>query len=528
MTGAPSTVVPPEWYLARDGEQFGPLSDTELRKLVEFGHLKPTDLLWREGFPEWRSARILLNDTPSAATAAPRPSEPVVAAGTAVPGATAPASTQHLPVRPPQSEPFQPQPADAAAQSHPSAGPAPTTTPIASARGPAAHAAPAVGTPASGYPISGFQPQAAVYGVPNGPAPNSYAAAPYAKTGYAASPSPQVAATPAAAYTSAPTRPVDLMAPTVAAPVASKQRRPQAAPVHRDGDDEEDEFDDIEEDSAAIRWLKRIAVLLFFALTLAAAGWLAYPYRDRIATTLKLSSLGSMLPGLTGAVSPLSGFKATVDATDTALQANELWRVLKREFPEWYSERLKEASTLAAAGTPDAEIGAQMMQAIVSLRRKHAGDALSATMPRLKTLATAFADNLVALRSVSVEACHAFVSSGETSPAYLSLLSDRARTAALQNQLVAVFEAIADGRKVPRIYPQPKQADYNLLVTALEARGWTDADMQLFSDSRSFGAAPPEKICKMVTDWFKAQVELNEPDAQLRLLADALKPVVAG
>ena len=36
-----------------------------------------------------------------------------------------------------------------------------------------------------------------------------------------------------------------------------------------------------------------------------------------------------------------------------------------------------------------------------------------------------------------------------------------------------------DGRKIPRIYPQPKQADYNVLVTALEGRGWTDADMQL-------------------------------------------------
>ena len=48
-----------QWYLARDGQQFGPLSDTELAKFVELGHLQPTDLLWREGFPDWRPAMVV-------------------------------------------------------------------------------------------------------------------------------------------------------------------------------------------------------------------------------------------------------------------------------------------------------------------------------------------------------------------------------------------------------------------------------------------------------------------------------------
>src|SRR5262249_19333315 len=45
-----------QWYLARDGQQYGPLTDPELAKFVELGHLQPTDLLWREGFAEWRPA----------------------------------------------------------------------------------------------------------------------------------------------------------------------------------------------------------------------------------------------------------------------------------------------------------------------------------------------------------------------------------------------------------------------------------------------------------------------------------------
>src|SRR5262245_58623695 len=48
-----------QWYLARDGQQYGPLSDAELAKFIELGHLQPNDLLWREGFPDWRPALVL-------------------------------------------------------------------------------------------------------------------------------------------------------------------------------------------------------------------------------------------------------------------------------------------------------------------------------------------------------------------------------------------------------------------------------------------------------------------------------------
>ena len=45
-----------QWYIARDGEQHGPLSDVEMRTFVAQGHLKPTDLIWRPGFADWRPA----------------------------------------------------------------------------------------------------------------------------------------------------------------------------------------------------------------------------------------------------------------------------------------------------------------------------------------------------------------------------------------------------------------------------------------------------------------------------------------
>ncbi len=61
-----------EWYLARDGQRHGPISDPELRKFIELGHLKPTDLVWRQGFANWEQAGIVFPAT----AAPPRPAQP--------------------------------------------------------------------------------------------------------------------------------------------------------------------------------------------------------------------------------------------------------------------------------------------------------------------------------------------------------------------------------------------------------------------------------------------------------------------
>jgi hypothetical protein len=47
---------PVEWYLARDGQQYGPLSDMEMNKFNDLGHLRAADLVWRKGFADWRPA----------------------------------------------------------------------------------------------------------------------------------------------------------------------------------------------------------------------------------------------------------------------------------------------------------------------------------------------------------------------------------------------------------------------------------------------------------------------------------------
>ena len=116
---------------------------------------------------------------------------------------------------------------------------------------------------------------------------------------------------------------------------------------------------------------------------------------------------------------PLAGFRGgTADTIDANLQATALWRVIKREFPDWYTQRVEEAAALARDNKDDAAIGQHMARKLRELRRQQVANGLSATLPLLKTVATAFFDSLAKLREHSAEACHGFIRRGRSQPGH--------------------------------------------------------------------------------------------------------------
>jgi hypothetical protein len=405
-----------QWYLARDGQQYGPLSEPELAKFIELGHLQPTDLLWRDGFPDWRPAMVVFPPHRHAPRPAPAPAQR--------PATSAPRSAYQQPAQ-------------------------------------------------QAYPRSAAE---------RGPASQHQDAA---------------------------------------AAASKAQGRQQA----RYDEEEEEDFE------PRGGGLKKVMVTLVVLALLGAAGWFAYPHRATLVPMLKT------LPGRVMALIPemgkadsvaMTGLTGSPEETDKRLQGTKLWRIIKREFPDWYAERLKEAAALAAQDKGDAAIGQHLAKSVMTLRRQQVTQALAAGFPQIKAVATTFYENLAQLRKQSIEACFAFISQGEASPVIVSLMQDPQRAAPLQAQLTAVFEAIADGRKTARVYPQPRKSDYDTLAGDLAKRGWTQADMQLFSDERALSRAAPEKVCQLVHDWFAAQLAIKDQDIQLRLLVDSLKPVVAG
>jgi GYF domain 2 len=397
-----------QWYIARDGQQFGPLTDAELAKFIDLGHLQPTDLLWREGFPDWRPALVVF-----------------------------------------------PQHKQPAAQPMPPLRPMITVPPRAAAR-------------------------------------------------------PEQEQRPGrSSRESARLEPA----------VQQSRRASHADPA------------EFEEPRSRGRGLKRAVLALLVLVALGAGGWYAYPYRTEIGDLVKgLAAKASLGADDRAALEtpPLKGLGGPQQSVDTTLQATALWRVLKRDFPEWYTERLKEVEALAAQNKDDAAIGQQIARGLVGLRRQNVNYALAASFPRLKAVAQTFHENLVELKKQSSEACFEFISQGEAGTTIVGMLRGSEHVGHLQAQMTAVFEAVADGRKTARVYPQPRKSDYDALAADLRKLGWSQADMQLFSDERALAQASHEKVCQLVHDWFAAQLAIKDPDMQLRLLVDSLKPVIAG
>ena len=512
MTETPSQI---EWHLARDGHQYGPLSESEMRTFVELGHLRPTDLIWRVGFPEWRAAPEVFvihppavqqvpdvaqpasyDQAPPAAAEAPAvepgtqaqiyPVEQIIAAGQlakAAAAADALAATTPAPV----AEPV------AAA---PSFTPQELTTP-AELQYSTQSRDPVGGRAAGGGYRAGTQPE---------PGPPTPQPRPATRQGNGPRRNTERAFDPRRGDSAG--------APAKVTPEANLD-------FGLEGDE-----DNRPEGRRRIRF--GLVAGLVFLLAVGGGGTVAFMKRDQLLAMLPFGGAG------TGTASPQSAAPAialsggSAETVDDAFQRLPIWRHIKSEFPEWYAERVQEAVKLASENRSETAIAKHLAEAVVALRRKHAEQALTASPERLKFVATAFLDNLQALAKQNVDTCYGFISQGETYPAVLEMLQKQTGNEALQKQVIAVFEAISDGRKTPQSYLPPRKADYDALATELTARGWSEADLRTFSDPRALGKASPQQVCRMVQDWFAAQIAIKDPASQLRLLVESLRPVVAG
>jgi hypothetical protein len=392
-----------------------------MRKFVELGHLRPSDLVWRYGFPDWRPAPAVF---PTAAPPRPEPSRPSY--------------------RPePRPQPQQPR----------------------------------------------YEPAR-----PSSREANEHGAA---------------------------------SARTAAAPVAVSN------PYE---DDDDDDGDDFLPEQPRKGW-RRVAVAAILVALLGGAIWLAVDLVPSPANLIALIEAPKTPSG--GPPDEAAGTESSPSQTLQSARADAavpdglflntpLWQLIKREFPEWYEQRVKEAAQLEAEGRDPEFIQRRLTENVVALRRQHAEEALAASPGTLRGIAQNFLENLQRLSAESVEACYGFISKGEASPQVLALMNSPEHRERLQRQVTAVFEAVAEGRRSPQTHLPPRQADYQALTQALAGRGWTNNDIQLFSNPRALAQAPPQEVCRLVQDWFAAQLSIPDEDVQLRLLVESLKPVVAG
>ncbi len=235
------------------------------------------------------------------------------------------------------------------------------------------------------------------------------------------------------------------------------------------------------------------------------------------------------LPNLKAITANVASGTSNTSSLEARWQQTAHWPVIKREFPDWYGERLREATKLASENKPEDEINKTLVDQMISLRRQNAGAALSASTPKLRALASAFLENLRQLKAQSTTACFNFISQGESTPGVVDQFQVTDGTkSSMQLQVAAVFDAIGEGRKTPVTHEKPIKTDYDALMEQLSKLGWSQTDVATFADPKALARAEPARVCQMVQDWFVAHISITDEGTQERLLGETLRPVVSG
>ena len=64
-----------EWHYSKDGEKTGPVSAGDLRQLASDGTLLPDDMVWKEGWADWKPAKSIKGLFPQNAPPPPTPAK---------------------------------------------------------------------------------------------------------------------------------------------------------------------------------------------------------------------------------------------------------------------------------------------------------------------------------------------------------------------------------------------------------------------------------------------------------------------
>lgn len=475
MSGSDADI---QWFIARDGKQHGPVSDFELKKIIELGHLKPGDLVWRQGFTDWRTAssvfpQLAVSDAP------PPPAQPV-------PSKTADMKAAAAPSQEPASRPA----AHGAGQQAPGAWYPHTQAPDG------AQAPKHLGeTPARMDHAFSSAPGAGPGAVANAPA-----------------------ATTARAPLAAGSRKAVERAGAAQRSFPSLSRGRRLALV-----------------ATGLLAMTGIGAWLSSQYTDEVFSYLLFDDRGDTETATATASLvpPSEQPERPQTAASIETAATTSPASSTesidrSLQGRTMWVAVKQEFPDWYQARVAEVARLSAQNAEPDDITRYLIGELVTLRRENAQHALAASTARHKQLATAFLANLKRLSEESGDGCYDFISKGESSPTIVARLDDPAKSTEIEAQVVAIVGAIVEGRSHPAEHAAPIKTDYDVLAGELGRLGWTQADMQLFADPKALAQAPRSRVCSMLKDWFTAHLSIEDPNTQERLLFETLKPVISG
>ena len=259
----------------------------------------------------------------------------------------------------------------------------------------------------------------------------------------------------------------------------------------------------------------RIPAIAAAAAVIVVAGWVAMGKLRSVSAGPRRAALTASAVPAKGKAAPLGLVASNPEAIDASFQRTMLWSVVKREFPDWYGERLKETAKPTTDNKPEDAIAKHLVEALV---------ALGARMPIMRSPR--------ARRS----------SRPSPAPSWrTSRSSTREHDRLLQLHLAAGSRAgrhrtaaAAGARSRSRRRSRRLRGDCRRAASADAARRTEEDGLRRARRPahqarlepgrpaalrRSARACPhqPLRVCKMVQDWFSAHIAITDLEAQERL-----------
>jgi hypothetical protein len=202
----------------------------------------------------------------------------------------------------------------------------------------------------------------------------------------------------------------------------------------------------------------------------------------------------------------------TEEAFLQALDRMPMYQALKRADPEAYSRLGSEVAKRVAGGAPTRDIEAYTEAYTASFRRGNVEAALAAPPDALAALMRTLSDIVDYLHARDEGLCAEYTLEAVASQRIRALVrSEPAFLALIQSSATAVFDTIAEGRKHQGVYEPLAEADIQLAIQALQARGWSDQMRADLADPDRLRTLPAALVCRMHREWLAVLASLPDP-----------------
>lgn len=202
-----------------------------------------------------------------------------------------------------------------------------------------------------------------------------------------------------------------------------------------------------------------------------------------------------------------------------------MFQALERADPETYARLESEIAKLVANGGGIKDVGAHAQAFIASFRRSHAEAGLAASPEALAAMMRTMSDIFDYLHSRDEELCAEYALQALGSPRLRALAGEEPFSTLIQRHGTAVIDAIADGLRHQEAHEPLTQADIQLAVQGLQARGWSDQMRADLSEVGRMRTLPAGLVCRMQREWLAVLASLPEP-ARTRWYREVAGPLL--